>query len=52
MPAAVANAVRGNLRQVNAYDHYDTLRTLEDLAGLTTHAGAAAGASDITGIWN
>ncbi|MFF7976286.1 alkaline phosphatase family protein [Streptomyces sp. NPDC007905] len=34
------------------YSHYDTLRTLEDLAGLTTHAGAAAGASDITGIWN
>ncbi|MFE0513579.1 alkaline phosphatase family protein [Streptomyces sp. NPDC058964] len=34
------------------YNHYDTLRTLEDLAGLTTHAGAAANASDITGIWN
>ncbi|KUN77030.1 acid phosphatase [Streptomyces bungoensis] len=34
------------------YTHYDTLRTLEDLAGLTSHAGAAAGASDISGIWN
>ncbi|MFF8942263.1 alkaline phosphatase family protein [Streptomyces sp. NPDC014864] len=34
------------------YNHYDTLRTLEDMAGLTTHAGAAASASDITGIWN
>ncbi|WP_406385813.1 alkaline phosphatase family protein [Streptomyces sp. NBC_01618] len=33
------------------YDHYDVLRTLEDLAGLTTHAGRAASASDITGIW-
>ncbi|MFJ9680695.1 alkaline phosphatase family protein [Streptomyces sp. NPDC101194] len=34
------------------YNHYDVLRTLEDLAGLTTHAGHAASASDITGIWN
>ncbi|MFI1533291.1 alkaline phosphatase family protein [Streptomyces anandii] len=34
------------------YNHYDTLRTIEDLAGLTTHAGSAASASDITGIWN
>ncbi|MEU6014839.1 alkaline phosphatase family protein [Streptomyces sp. NPDC047515] len=33
------------------YDHYDVLRTLEDLAGLTTHAGNAASASDITSIW-
>ncbi|MEV7177912.1 alkaline phosphatase family protein [Kitasatospora sp. NPDC093679] len=34
------------------YNHYNTLRTLEDLAGLTSHAGNAATASDITGIWN
>ncbi|MFF4694536.1 alkaline phosphatase family protein [Streptomyces chattanoogensis] len=34
------------------YNHYNVLRTLEDLAGLTTHAGNAATASDITGIWN
>ncbi|MFJ4849688.1 MULTISPECIES: alkaline phosphatase family protein [unclassified Streptomyces] len=33
------------------YNHYNMLRTLEDLAGLTTHAGNAASASDITGIW-
>ncbi|MCF3132221.1 alkaline phosphatase family protein [Streptomyces olivochromogenes] len=35
-----------------AYNHYNVLRTVEDLAGLTTHAGNAATASDITGIWN
>ncbi|MER5636605.1 alkaline phosphatase family protein [Kitasatospora sp. NPDC002227] len=34
------------------YTHYDLLRTLEDLAGLSAHAGNAATASDITGIWN
>ncbi|MBP2703757.1 acid phosphatase [Microbispora sp. RL4-1S] len=34
------------------YNHYNLLRTLEDLAGLTTHAGNAASASDITGIWS
>ncbi len=34
------------------YNHYNVLRTLEDLSGLTTHAGNAASASDITGIWN
>ncbi|GAA0697544.1 alkaline phosphatase family protein [Kitasatospora atroaurantiaca] len=34
------------------YNHYNVLRTLEDLAGLTTHAGNAGSASDITGIWN
>ncbi len=33
------------------YNHYDMLRTLEGLAGLTTHAGNAATAKDITGIW-
>ncbi|WP_336114786.1 alkaline phosphatase family protein [Streptomyces sp. PTD9-10] len=34
------------------YNHYNVLRTVEDLAGLTTHAGNAASAADITGIWN
>ncbi|WP_431681028.1 alkaline phosphatase family protein [Kitasatospora sp. KL5] len=34
------------------YNHYNVLRTLEDLAGLSAHAGNAATASDITGIWN
>ncbi|MFJ4790510.1 alkaline phosphatase family protein [Streptomyces sp. NPDC088794] len=33
------------------YNHYDLLRTLEDSQGLTTHAGNAASAKDITGIW-
>ncbi|MGW7102798.1 alkaline phosphatase family protein [Streptomyces sp. NPDC054838] len=33
------------------YNHYDVLRTLEGLAGLTSHAGNAATAKDITGIW-
>lgn len=33
------------------YNHYDLLRTLEDTQGLTTHAGNAAAAEDITGIW-
>ncbi|WP_405580770.1 alkaline phosphatase family protein [Streptomyces sp. NBC_01190] len=34
------------------YNHYNLLRTLEDLAGTSTHAGQAASAGDITGIWN
>ncbi len=33
-------------------NHYNVLRTVEDLAGLTTHAGNAATATDIAGIWN
>ena len=33
------------------YNHYDLLRTLEDTQGLSTHAGNAASATDITGIW-
>ncbi|MEV8067686.1 alkaline phosphatase family protein [Streptomyces sp. NPDC085995] len=33
------------------YNHYDLLRTLEDTQRLTTHAGNAANAHDITGIW-
>ncbi|WUL57077.1 alkaline phosphatase family protein [Streptomyces sp. NBC_00344] len=32
------------------YNHYSLLRTIEDMHG-TGHAGQAAGASDITGIW-
>ncbi|MEV6552948.1 alkaline phosphatase family protein [Streptomyces sp. NPDC051597] len=32
------------------YNHYNLLRTIEDMYG-TTHAGQAANASDITGIW-
>ncbi|MET9257721.1 alkaline phosphatase family protein [Streptomyces sp. NPDC003717] len=32
------------------YSHYSLLRTLEDMYG-TAHAGNAASASDITGIW-
>jgi len=34
------------------YSHYSLLRTLEDLAGLSAHAGNAASASDISGIWS
>jgi len=34
------------------YNHYNLLRTLEDLAGTSTHAGQAASASDIAGIWS
>ncbi|MFH9941285.1 alkaline phosphatase family protein [Streptomyces murinus] len=33
------------------YNHYDVLRTLEDSQGLSTHAGNAASAKDISGIW-
>jgi hypothetical protein len=33
-------------------NHYNVLRTLEDLAGTSTHAGQAASVPDITGIWN
>lgn len=32
------------------YNHYDVLRTLEDMYG-TSHAGKAADAKDITGVW-
>ncbi|GAA4840937.1 alkaline phosphatase family protein [Kitasatospora terrestris] len=34
------------------YNHYDMLRTLEDLAAVGKHAGKAADATDIAGIWN
>ncbi|MEV5876660.1 alkaline phosphatase family protein [Streptomyces sp. NPDC052101] len=33
------------------YDHYDLLRTLEDSQGLSSHAGNADSAQDISGIW-
>lgn len=33
------------------YNHYDLLRTVEDMKGLTSHAGNAAAAKDIAGIW-
>ncbi|MEV0095870.1 alkaline phosphatase family protein [Streptomyces sp. NPDC050738] len=32
------------------YNHYNLLRTIEDMYG-TSHAGQAASASDITGVW-
>ncbi|MFI0787072.1 alkaline phosphatase family protein [Streptomyces lydicus] len=32
------------------YNHYDVLRTIEDMYG-TSHAGKAADAKDISGIW-
>ncbi|GII59788.1 acid phosphatase [Planotetraspora thailandica] len=34
------------------YNHYNLLRTLEDMVGSTTHAGNASSAADITGIWS
>ncbi|MEU4094036.1 alkaline phosphatase family protein [Streptomyces sp. NPDC026673] len=43
--------VKAGSSSATTYNHYNMLRTLEDLAGLTTHAGNAASASDITGIW-
>jgi phospholipase C len=33
------------------YDHFNVLRTLEDLARLSSHAGEAASVADVTGIW-
>ncbi|MFC9929840.1 alkaline phosphatase family protein [Streptomyces sp. NPDC127190] len=33
------------------YNHYNLLRTLEDMEGTGTHAGNAGSAQDITGIW-
>jgi phosphatidylinositol-3-phosphatase len=34
-----------------SYNHYNVLRTVEDMYG-TGHAGNSASAADITGIWN
>lgn len=42
--------VAAGSRSATRYDHYDVLRTIEDMYG-TSHAGHAATASDITGIW-
>ncbi|GAA0403638.1 alkaline phosphatase family protein [Microbispora corallina] len=44
--------VKAGSSSSTTYNHYSLLRTLEDMAGLTTHAGNAASASDITGIWS
>jgi phosphatidylinositol-3-phosphatase len=42
--------VKAGATSATTYDHYDVLRTIEDMYG-TAHAGNAASASDITGIW-
>ncbi|MEW1907487.1 alkaline phosphatase family protein [Kitasatospora sp. NPDC085895] len=44
--------VKAGSQPTTKYNHYDVLRTLEDLAGVGSHAGKAAGASDISGVWN
>ncbi|MEV7176503.1 alkaline phosphatase family protein [Kitasatospora sp. NPDC093679] len=44
--------VKAGSQPTTKYNHYDMLRTLEDLAGVGSHAGKAAGASDISGVWN
>lgn len=43
--------VKAGATTSTTYNHYDLLRTLEDTQGLTTHAGNAADAKDITGVW-
>ncbi|MBL1087557.1 acid phosphatase [Streptomyces actinomycinicus] len=43
--------VRAGSTTGTSYTHYNLLRTLEDMSG-TDHAGAAADASAVTGIWN
>lgn len=54
-PNQVATIFVGQHVQVGTYDasitHFDVLRTLEDMYGLSP-ANNAASASDITGIWN
>ncbi|WP_438291004.1 alkaline phosphatase family protein [Streptomyces sp. HUAS TT7] len=42
--------VKAGSKSSTTYDHYDLLRTIEDMYG-TTHAGNAASGKDITGIW-
>ncbi|GAA1116058.1 MULTISPECIES: alkaline phosphatase family protein [Kitasatospora] len=44
--------VKAGSAPTTKYNHYDMLRTLEDLAEVGSHAGKAASASDITGVWN
>ncbi|MEV8474196.1 alkaline phosphatase family protein [Streptomyces sp. NPDC051173] len=43
--------VRAGSTSDATYNHYDVLRTVEDMYG-TSHAGNAANGKDITGIWN
>ncbi|MFI1970888.1 acid phosphatase [Streptomyces cinnamoneus] len=43
--------VKAGASSATTYNHYDVLRTLETMYGLP-HAGNAARAKDITGIWN
>ncbi|MGW1872879.1 alkaline phosphatase family protein [Streptomyces sp. NPDC001975] len=43
--------VKAGSASSTTYNHYDLLRTLEDTQGLSAHAGNAAAADDITGIW-
>ncbi|MEV7026125.1 alkaline phosphatase family protein [Kitasatospora sp. NPDC093558] len=53
IPTVVYGAhVAAGSTTATTYNHYDVLRTLEDLAGLSTHAGNAANGTDISGIWN
>ncbi|MFE3882382.1 alkaline phosphatase family protein [Streptomyces lydicus] len=42
--------VKEGATSATTYNHYDVLRTLEDMYG-TSHAGNAAGAKDISGVW-
>jgi phosphatidylinositol-3-phosphatase len=42
--------VKAGSSSATKYTHYNVLRTIEDMYG-TSHAGNAASASDITGIW-
>ncbi|MGC0416052.1 alkaline phosphatase family protein [Embleya sp. AB8] len=42
--------VRAGSSSSTTYNHYNLLRTLEDMYG-TSHAGQAGSAADITGIW-
>ena len=42
--------VKAGSSTATKYTHYNVLRTLEDMYG-TSHAGNAASAADITGIW-
>ncbi|WP_030394488.1 alkaline phosphatase family protein [Kitasatospora purpeofusca] len=44
--------VKAGSAPTTKYNHYDMLRTLEDLAGTGKHAGKAADATDIAGVWN
>ncbi|GII28232.1 alkaline phosphatase family protein [Planotetraspora mira] len=44
--------VKAGSTSATKYNHYNLLRTLEDMVGTSTHAGNAASASDITGIWS